>query len=131
MKTQTKHILLALGIGAGVFVLYEMYKAVNAGVTAIGDVLMAPFNAARAVWNGVSSAASSVTSTVANVAAGNAAEAQLNAMNNSDYAPGGTIYNEIAASQGPAAANQAWQTVQNNQATQASQDVTWNPLSWI
>jgi hypothetical protein len=135
LKTQTKHILIALGVGFGAFVIYETYKAISAGISGVSDVLMAPFNSISAAWNGASSAltgaVSSVTGTVANIQAGNAAETQINQMNNSDYAPGGSIYNQIAATQGTAAANQAWQTVQNNQQVSASQDLSWNPLSWI
>jgi hypothetical protein len=131
MKPATKHILIALGIGAGVFVVYEMYKAISAGVTAAEDILLAPWNALKSVWSGVSGAASAVSSTVANVSAGNAAATQISALNNSQYAPGGTIYNQIQATQGTAAADAAWQTVQNNQAVQASQTVTWDPLTWF
>lgn len=40
-----------------------------------------------------------------------AADAQLQAMNNADYAPGGKIYNQIAAEQGTQAANNAYKGV--------------------
>lgn len=124
MKTQTKHILAAAGIAVAVYVVYEIWKAFKAGITDIGDLIAAPFTA-------LSGAVSSVTSTVQNVSAGNAAAAQITTMNNSDYAPGGSIYNQIAATQGTAAANQAWQTVQANQAAQQAQTVTLDPLTWF
>lgn len=108
-----------------------MIKAVKAGVTAIGDIILAPWTAVTSVWSGISAGASAVSSTVTNVAAGNSAAAQITALNNSQYAPGGSIYASIAATQGQAAADAAWQTVQNNQATQASQTVTWDPLTWF
>jgi hypothetical protein len=131
MKPETKHILIALGIGVGAFVLYEMYKAISAGATAIGDILLAPWTAITGALAAAGSAASSVTATVANVSAGNAAATQIASMNNADYAPGGSVYNSIASTQGAAAANAAWQTVQNNQAVQASQTVTLDPLTWF
>lgn len=127
----SKHIFLALAIGAVAFVLWEMIKVWRTSTAGLDAILMAPWNALSSAWSTVTGAASSISQTASNVSAGNAAAAQVNAMNNSDYAPGGTIYNQIAATQGTAAANQAWQTVQNNQATEASQTVTLNPLSWI
>lgn len=134
MKPTTKHILVALGIAAGVFIVYEMYKVISAGVTAVSDIFMAPWNALKTVWSAasgaVAGAVSPITSTVANVSAGNAAAATIAALNN-QYAPGGSIYNQIQASRGTAAADQAWQTVQNNQAVQTSQTVTWDPLTWF
>lgn len=132
MKSETtKHVLVALGIGVGIFIVYEMYKAISAGVSAVGDILMAPFNAISNAVSAAGSTASAVTNAAASVSAGNNAAAQIAAMNNADYAPGGSVYNQIASTQGTAAANAAWQTVQNNQASQASQTVTWDPLTWF
>lgn len=142
MKPGTKHLLIALGIAAAVFILWEMYKVWKAGATAVSDILNAPLNAIKAAWSGISSAASSTASavtspittlaaTVQNVSAGNAAANQITAMNSSAYAPGGVTYNYIAATQGQAAADAAWQSVQNHQATENSQSVTWNPLTWL
>lgn len=131
MKPATKHILVAAGIGAGAYVVIEIWKAWQAGVTAIGDLIAAPFTALSSAVSSATSAVSSAAATVQNVSAGNAAAAQITTMNNSDYAPGGTIYNQIAATQGQAAADAAWATVQQNQTAQASQAVTINPLTWF
>jgi hypothetical protein len=129
------HILIALLIGVGVYFAVEIWKAYQAGVTAISDLLMAPFtalsNAVGSVTSQVSSTASAISNASASVPAGNAAEAQITTANASAYAPGGTIYNQIEASQGQAAADAAWATVQSHQAVQASQDVSSNPLSWL
>ena len=131
MKPHTKHILIALAIGVGVYVVWEMIQAAISGVEDVGSILMAPFNAIGSAVASVGSTASAITAAASSVNAGNTAAAQVTAMNNSQYAPGGSIYNSIAASQGTAAANAAWQTVQNNQATQASQTVTLDPLTWF
>ena len=119
-----------------------MYKAYTSAKNDLSSILNAPLNALKAAWSGISSAASSVTdavtsplssavATVQNVSAGNAAANQITAMNSSAYAPGGVTYNYIAATQGQAAADAAWQTVQNQPATEDSQAVTWNPLTWL
>src|ERR1700722_9563488 len=126
-KNTAEHILIALAIAGAVYVLYQMYQAYQAGKKDIVSLLSAPWNAIVSAWNGISSAASSaagvvaspITSAVAtvqNVAAGNAAANQITSMNNSAYAPGGATYNYILATQGQAAADAAWQTVQNQQA---------------
>lgn len=135
MKPETKHVLIALAIGIAAYFVYQIYQAIQNGVTGFQNLLMAPFNALSSAF---SSAASSVSSTVslvantpANVAAGNAAAAQITTANSSVYAPGGTEYNQIAATQGQAAADAAWATVQSHQAVQADQDMTANPLTWL
>lgn len=132
MKPQTKHILIAALIGVAAYVLIEVWKAWQAGTRAIADLITAPFTALETVWSSASSAASSVAATVQNVSAGNAAAAQITTMNDSDYAPGGVIYNQIEAQQGQAAADQAWQTVQNQQAAEQAQAVSLlNPTTWF
>lgn len=50
----------------------------------------------------------------------NALDAQLNSLNQQDYAPGGQIYNAIAATNGTAAADTAYQQVQQDAASSAS-----------
>ena len=54
-----------------------------------------------------------------NADAGAAADAQLRAMNSVDYAPGGKIYEKIAAERGTAAADAAQAQVTANYDTQA------------
>ncbi|MGH8023181.1 MAG: hypothetical protein ACRED1_06350 [Limisphaerales bacterium] len=138
MKPNIKHILIALGIGAGAFVLYEMYKAYQAGKTAISDLLAAPWNAVKAAWSGVSSAASSAAATVANnynwatqlpsLTQQELTDAQQQGSVAASYQPGGTIYNSILATQGQAAADAAAQTAAQNAATQQQQanaDASW------
>lgn len=49
-----------------------------------------------------------------------AADAQLQQINNADYAPGGKIYDQVATDQGTQAANKNWQTVQNDLQTSAA-----------
>lgn len=154
MKPHTKHILIALGIGVGVFIVYEMYKAVSAGVTAASDILMAPWNAVKAVWSGASGAASSAASAVSSAASTVANNydiaSQLPALTQTElqdaqaqgsvaasYQPGGTMYNTILATQGQAAATAAAQTAAQNAATeqqQANADASWwgtDLFSWI
>lgn len=135
MSKETKHILIALGIGVAAYFVYQIYQAVQNGVTGFTNLLMAPFTALQSAFNSaaasVSSTASLIANTPANVAAGNAAAAQITTVNDSAYAPGGTEYNQIAATQGQAAADAAWATVQSHQAVQASQDVDANPLTWL
>lgn len=121
--------------GAGAYMLYQMYQAYQAGVTGLQNLLMAPFTALQNAFNSaassVSSTASLIVNTPANVAAGNNAAAQITTANDQAYAPGGTIYNQIAATQGQSAADAAWATVQSHQAVQADQDVNDNPLTWL
>lgn len=57
-----------------------------------------------------------------------ALDAQLNALNQQDYAPGGQIYNSIAAVNGTDAANAAYQQVQDNAAKSASNGTVLNQL---
>lgn len=118
---QAKKVLIAVGIGVAAFAGYSMYAAFKSGVTAISDILSAPFTALQNEWNAISGAASSVASSAANISAGNQAAATIATQNNSDYAPGGTIYNQILATQGQAAADAAWATVQSHEATQTDQ----------
>ncbi|HXC34268.1 MAG TPA: hypothetical protein VNV43_00220 [Candidatus Acidoferrales bacterium] len=156
MKTQTKHnhLLTAILIFTGVFVVYEMYKVWNAGTAALSDILLAPINALKAVWTGVSNAASAAGSAVSNAAstvANNYAiastlpaltqqevsDAQAQGSVAASYQPGGTMYNTILATQGQAAADAAAQTAANNAATQQQQanaDASWwgtKLFSWI
>lgn len=56
----------------------------------------------------------------ANAEAGAKAEAQLQQTANADYAPGGKTYNQIASTQGTAAADAAYQTVKDDFANQGS-----------
>lgn len=50
----------------------------------------------------------------------NALDAQLTTLNQQDYAPGGQVYNAIAATNGQAAADTAYQQVQQNAAKSAA-----------
>ena len=148
------HILTAVLIFAGVFVVYEMYKAVSAGATLASDILMAPLSAIKAVWTGASNAASSAASAVSNAASTVAnnyniastlpaltqqelSDAQAQGSVAASYQPGGTIYNMIQSTQGTDAANAAAQTAANNAANQQQQanaDASWwgtDLFSWI
>lgn len=154
MKSQTKHVLVALGIAAGVFIIVEIYKAWQAGTTAIGDLLAAPWNAVQSIWGGITGAASSAGSAVSNAASTVAnnynwatqlpsltqtelTDAQNQGSIAASYQPGGTTYNMIAATQGTAAANAAAQTAAQNAATeqqQANADASWwgtDLFSWV
>lgn len=55
-----------------------------------------------------------------NVDAGAAADAKLQAMNAKDYGKGGDLYNQVAATEGTAAADANLATVLANQATDAT-----------
>lgn len=57
---------------------------------------------------------------------GAALDAQLAAINNNTYAPGGTTYNSIKATQGQAAADAAWAKVQADQSNQEQQTASDN-----
>lgn len=131
MSSQTKHIFVALALGAGVFVLWEMYKAWKAGAAAIGDIILAPWNAAKAVWTKVSGAAAAAGSTVANnyswasqlpsLTATELQDAQNQNSIAASYQPGGATYNMILATQGQAAADAAAATAARNAATEQQQ----------
>jgi hypothetical protein len=154
MKPGTKHLLIALGIAAGVFILWEMYKAWKAGVTAVSDILNAPLNAAKAAWAGISGAASAAGSAISNAAGTVAnnyaiasqlpaltqqevADAQAQGSVAASYQPGGTIYNMILNTQGQAAADAAAATAGQHAADQLAQaqaDSSWwgtKLFSWI
>lgn len=54
---------------------------------------------------------------------GDALDAKLAAMNNADYAPGGRLYNKVAATSGTAAADANYDAVVKNLQTGATGDV--------
>lgn len=53
MSKQAKHLVAVLAITAGIFLIWEMFKAWRAGVSAVGSIIMAPFTAAKAVWSAI------------------------------------------------------------------------------
>ncbi len=57
-------------------------------------------------------------------ATGDAADAKLAEMNQRDYAPGGRLYNKIAAQQGTSAADAAYKATLNNLDTGATGNVS-------
>lgn len=132
---QHEKVMIALGVAIAAYIVYTIYQAIAKGVTDLASLAMAPFtaiaNEAAAVTASITGTTSAISQAAAANAAGNAAAAQITTLNNNQYAPGGTIYNQIAATQGTAAANAAYQTEQQNQAVQASQTVTANPLTWF
>jgi hypothetical protein len=56
-------------------------------------------------------------------ATGDQLDAQLQALNQTEYSAGGRVYNEIQDTQGTAAADQAYQTVQKDEASGATGNV--------
>jgi hypothetical protein len=140
-----EHICIALLIAAGVFVVWEMYKAYQAGKMAISDILSAPLAALQTIWSTITGAASSagnaVSSAAGTVANNYAWASQLPALTQQEltdaqnqgsiaasYQPGGTTYNMIASTQGTDAANAAAAAAAKNAATeqqQAQADASW------
>ena len=123
---------MVIGAALIFYVLYTMYKAFKLGTS----IVTAPFDFAKALWNNVSPAASSAASAVASdvsaaasipsaIATSQALDTQLQTTVESDFAPGGRIYEQIVATQGQAAADANWAKVQADYANQASQS------SWL
>lgn len=132
-KAILKEIIIVLTLGIAVYVVYSIYKAFQAGVRDVKGLLTAPFTALSNAYNTVTGGVAAVASLPALQQQNQLLDQQLTTMNTNDYAPGGSTYNLIAASQGQAAADAAWAQVQKNLATQESQDSTlsiWNPFNW-
>ncbi len=57
MKTEHKEvwkqILLVLSIGIVAFIIWEMVKAISAGVSDVTSILKAPFTALGSIWTGI------------------------------------------------------------------------------
>jgi hypothetical protein len=137
-KFPWKQIAVIAFLGVGVFIIVEIYKAWKAGTTALGDLIMAPWNALKAGWStassAIGSAASSVTSGVSAAASlpsltqTELQNAQAQGGTAASYQPGGTMYNIILATQGQAAADKAAAAAASNAAMeqqQAQADSSW------
>lgn len=154
MSKHTKHVLLALLLGGLAYVLYKIFQAAGAVAKDAAAAVNAPINAAKAAAAAVGQVASDTYSAAAgavdNIVSG-AQDAALipvlsqqsqaldqkiaqNATN--EYAPGGTVYIQIANTQGQAAADADWAAVQKDLANQAAQTAKnssfsiWSPSTW-
>lgn len=158
MKKNTQQILIWMGIGLGAYVLYRLYAAataiVTAPVNAAKSALQAGAAAAGAVGAAVGGAVSAVTDTagqvgaaVGNVPSDIAAAASIPGLeadslnldqqiiaSQSTYAPGGAVYNQTLATKGQAAADAQWAAVQANDANMKAQEgqpfSLFNPSTW-
>ena len=137
MSKQTKHILLAAGVMVAAYVAYTIYKAVQAGVTGVENLIKAPFSALSSVGSAVTGAAATVAdnATAAAPLLDNSLADQSAALdttitaNANTYAPGGAMYNLTVQTQGQAAADANWAAVQKNLATQAAATTAASPFS--
>jgi len=131
MKKHLPKILFVLFVGGILFAAWSIIRAVFVnGERTLKGILLAPFNAAEQVFAGVTAlykkagdatgvtAAASLPSLTSTETALHDTT-QTTAFN--DYAPGGRIYNNILQTQGQAAADAAWQSVQDHYATEAAQ----------
>lgn len=132
MKPQTKQILWAVGFAVVAWSVYAMYKAWTLGES----IITAPFRYLSAAGSAIASGAATVAGNAqaaASIPALATQSQQLDqtiiANQNSDYAPGGRIYNEIAASQGIDAANASWTAVQQHQTTMQATTASFSLLS--
>ncbi len=131
MTTNTKRIVIGLGIALGAFVIYSIFAAIKDGKKKLEDILMAPFRAASEAWNTVTGNAAAAASIPAALQQSAVLDTQLATMNTNDYAPGGRIYIKIANERGTLAADEAWARVQDNLASQqADTSGGWNPFNW-
>lgn len=142
MKLLKDLITMAGAVIAG-YTIYKIWQAVSTTAGAVtgaaaqwtpGGIVQSVLSS---VGNDVSSLASNVQDTVTSAVqpAANAAygvpqlaakssslSGQIIAQNNSEYAPGGRIYNSVAASQGTAAADANWAKVQADDASMLQSD---------
>ncbi len=133
-KFPWKQIFVIAFLGVGVFIVVEIYKAWRAGVNDLKSLVLAPWTALKAGWSAASNAASTVAGNAAAAASlPSLTQAELAGANaqlavSGDYQPGGTIYEQIAATQGQAAADAAAAAATKNAQTQLSQaqsDSSW------
>jgi hypothetical protein len=137
MKTWHK-ILIVLAIGGAAYALYAIYKAFIAGEKTISGLLMAPFTYASQAYDAVTGAASTVAGNAAAAASLPGLASQSASLDSTiisqglaDYAPGGRIYNQVAATSGTAAADANYAKVQGDYAAMQQQTSSWwNPLTW-
>ena len=125
MTTNTKRLLIGLGVALGAFVAYSIFKAIRAGKKKLEDVFMAPFRAAAEAWTTVTGNAAAAATLPALHEQSVVLDNQIETMNQNDYAPGGRIYIRIANERGTLAADQAWANVQANLASQAADTAGW------
>lgn len=131
MKKHWKFILLCAGVAFIAFLVWEIYRAIKAGVTDIAGLYKWIFNSASSAVGSVADGVSAAASLPGLVKTGQQLDTTITNQNNTDYAPGGRIYNNIVATQGQAAADAAWVKVQADDASMTAQTGVWyNPLSW-
>jgi hypothetical protein len=54
MKSETtKHLIILACVGLAALVVWEIFKTIQAGETAIGKILAAPFNGLAAAWKAI------------------------------------------------------------------------------
>jgi hypothetical protein len=127
-----RKIAIGAGLVLAAWATYRVYRVLKDGEATLGKILMAPFTGAKDLYNVESNAVATLSApgTVAALNPVNAVEetirgndltAQL-ATRGNDYAPGGRIYNQVAATQGQAVADANWQKVQNDLATDKEQN---------
>ncbi len=137
-RTLIGHLIVIATLGIGVFAIVEMYKAYAAGKTAIKDIILAPWDALKALWSAAGSAATTAATTAASGVAAAAAlpsltqtelqNAQAQGSVAASYQPGGTMYNTIQATQGQAAADAAAAQASSDaqsELAQAQADSSW------
>lgn len=143
MNSTARHILIAALVGAAVFVIYEIYRAYQAGVTAISDLISFPFASLKSIVSGagqlaaagyqagvtVASDAGVAASIPGLIAQSQSLDASISSEATNDYAPGGMTYNKILAASGQAAADNAWAVVQQHLNSENAADSTWNQLT--
>ena len=125
MSTNTKRILIGIGVALGAFIIYSIFKAIKDGKKKLEDILMAPFRAASEAWTTVSGNAAAAASLPALHEQAVVLDNQIATMNQNDYAPGGRIYIKIANEQGTLAADAAWANVQANLASMQADTAGW------
>lgn len=128
MNPTLKKILIAAGVVLGAWAIWAIIKAIGDArekamsfTAAFLHALSAPYRAIAETADAVGAAASLPALHSQSVQL----DGELGALNNSDYAPGGKIYNRILVERGRAAADAAWAAVQRNLVTQQADTASW------
>lgn len=77
-KALLKQIALILAIGVVAFVVWEIVKAVKAGVTDVASLIKAPFTAVSSIWTGITNLFSGGSSSAGSQSALNPLTAGIN-----------------------------------------------------
>lgn len=137
MSARAKHLILIAAAFAAAFIIWEIWRAIRAGMTDAKAILFAPYRALAALGNSIVSNAAIAADNAATgltlpglISQSQSLDSQIAAAVGDDYEPGGRIYEKILAQSGQAAADAARAAHQKNVDTMTSQDSVFSFFDW-